>query len=99
MSASVNEKQVNPSVIYKLILVGLSIPMIFISLFSGIMGAFGYGTVLVNGELITGIAALPASLLIGLAFIGVFTAVFGTMIFIGLWCYSKFRPLKIKVSD
>ncbi len=99
MSTSANEKQVNASVIYKLILIGLSIPMIFISLFSGIMGAFGYGTVLVNGELITGIAALPASLLIGLAFIGVFTAVFGTMIFIGLWCYSKFRPLKIKVSD
>lgn len=64
-----------------------------------IMGAFGYGTVLVNGELITGIAALPASLLIGLAFIGVFTAVFGKIIFIGLWCYSKFRPLKIKVID
>lgn len=99
MSTSVNEKQVNASVIYKLILIGLSIPMIFISLLSGIMGTLGYGTVLVNGELITGIAALPASLLIGLAFIGVFTAVFGTMIFIGLWCYSKFRPLKIKVSD
>lgn len=64
-----------------------------------IMGALGYGTVLVNGELITGIAALPASLLIGLAFIGVFTAVFGTIIFIGLWCYSKFRPLKIKVIN
>lgn len=99
MSTSVNEKQVNASVIYKLILIGLSIPMIFISLLSGIMGGFGYGTVLVNGELITGIAALPASLLIGLAFIGIFTAVFGTMIFIGLWCYSKFRPLKIKVID
>ena len=29
MSTSVNEKLVNPSVIYKLILVGLSIPVIF----------------------------------------------------------------------
>ncbi|EMQ4857037.1 hypothetical protein AAIB78_001653 [Morganella morganii] len=50
MSTSANEKQVNASVIYKLILIGLSIPMIFISLLSGIMGAFGYGTVLVNGK-------------------------------------------------
>jgi len=38
MSTSANEKQVNASVIYKLILTGLSIPMIFISLLSGIMG-------------------------------------------------------------
>ncbi|EOZ5674032.1 TPA: hypothetical protein RG697_003193 [Morganella morganii] len=99
MNNSVNEKQISSAVIYKLMLIGLSIPMMFLSVIFGVMGMFGYGTVLINGEMITGIAALPASLLFGLIFIAIFTIIFGTMIFIGLWCYSKFRPLKIKTID
>lgn len=39
--------------------------MLFISICCGIMGALGYGTVLINGEPVTGITALPASVLIG----------------------------------
>lgn len=39
--------------------------MLFISICRGIMGALGYGTVLINGESVTGITALPASVLIG----------------------------------
>ncbi|MEM7863088.1 hypothetical protein Q4Q81_17755, partial [Morganella morganii] len=62
-------------VIYKLILIGLSIPMLFISICRGIMGALGYGTVLINGESVTGITALPASVLIGTLFIGAFTVI------------------------
>lgn len=47
--------------------------MLFISICRGIMGALGYGTVLINGESVTGITALPASVLIGTLFIGAFT--------------------------
>ncbi|KJY03399.1 hypothetical protein [Morganella morganii] len=68
MNNSVNEKQISSAVIYKLMLIGLSIPMMFLSVLFGVMGMFGYGTVLINGEMITGIAALPASLLFGLNF-------------------------------
>ncbi|EMO4161777.1 hypothetical protein R7Q53_000747 [Morganella morganii] len=59
--------------------------MLFISICRGIMGALGYGTVLINGESVTGITALPASVLIGAVFIGAFTVIS--------------RPLKITVID
>lgn len=49
--------------------------MLFISICCGIMGALGCGTVLINGESVTGITALPASVLIGAVLIGAFTVI------------------------
>jgi len=94
-----NDKNISSLVIYKLMLIGFGVSIMVLSTIIGIAGIFGAGVVKFNDKLITGIAALPVSLFSGLLITVGFTAIFGTLTFIGLWLYSKVRPLKIKVID
>ncbi|WP_312951458.1 hypothetical protein [Superficieibacter sp.] len=92
-------KRVKASVIYRLMLIGLGIPMFIFSLICGLLGMFGYNMVNWNNETVHGVLALPIALLSGL-FISVFFTLFlGTICCVGLWIYSRFRPLQVKVLD
>lgn len=92
-------KRVKASVIYRLMLIGLSIPMLIFSLICGVMGIFGYDMVSWNNETVHGVLALPLALVSGLFISVLFTMFFGTIVCFGLWVYSRFRPLQVKVLD
>lgn len=95
----VSIKRVKASVIYRLMLIGLAVPMLIFSLFCGVMGIFGYDMVKWNNESIHGILALPVALFSGLMVTVFFTAFLGSIICLGLWIYSRFRPLQVKTFD
>ncbi|VFS61627.1 Uncharacterised protein [Kluyvera cryocrescens] len=52
-----------------------------------------------NNESIHGILALPVALFSGLMVTVFFTAFLGSIICLGLWIYSRFRPLQVKTFD
>ncbi|WP_075181565.1 hypothetical protein [Pantoea sp. 1.19] len=94
-----SKRKVSGLVIYPLMLKGFGISAMLLSFIMGIAGVFGAGVVKFNNEVITGLAALPVSLLIGVIMTLIFTAIFGTMTFIGLWLYSKVRALSVSVIE
>ena len=99
VAPEIGMKRVKASIIYRLMLIGLSIPVLGFCVISGVMGMFGYDMVKWNDQTVHGVLALPVALFSGL-FISVLMTVFlGSIICFGLWIYSRFRPLRVKVFD
>ncbi|AID27598.1 hypothetical protein DUQ00_02495 [Salmonella bongori] len=95
----VEVKRVKACIIYRLMLIGFGIPMVGFSFICGVMGIFGYDMVKWNNQTIHGLLALPTALFSGL-FVSVLMTVFlGSIACLGLWIYSRFRPLQVKVLD
>lgn len=97
--SGITVKRVKASIIYRLILIGLGIPVFIFSFICGVMGIFGYDMVKWNNEVIHGILALPVALFSSLLITVLFTAMFGSVVCLGLWIYSRFRPLEVKTLD
>lgn len=92
-------KRIKPSAIYRLIFIGLGIPLMIFALISGVMGIFGADVVKWNNEPVHGILALPTALFSGVLVTALFTAFFGSAVCLGLWIYSRFRPLQVRTLD
>ncbi len=96
---SVSIKRIKASIIYRLLLIGLGLPMMTFSLVCGVLGLFGYDMVKWNDQSIHGALAIPAALFSGLFITVLFTVFVGSIACLGLWVYSRFRPLQVKVLD
>lgn len=97
--AVIDTKRIKARSIYRLLLIGLSIPMGVLGFIFGLFGCFGYDTVSWNQHYIHGLLALPVGLFIGVLMSAIMTAIIGSLSCLGLWIYSRFRPLKITVLD
>ncbi|EGB61426.1 hypothetical protein DXT09_02410 [Escherichia coli] len=98
-TSTVQIKRIKPSIIYRLLLIGLGTPMVIYGLVCGVLGMFGYDQVRWNDTVIHGLLALPAGLLAGLSVSVFLTVVIGTIACFGLWLYSLVRPLTIETRD
>lgn len=96
---AVSIKRVKASIIYRLFLIGFGIPMIVFSFACGVMGLFGYDMVKWNDQTVHGLLAIPVALFSGLFVTVLFTVFIGSITCLGLWVYSRFRPLQVKVMD
>lgn len=83
--------------IYKLVFTGLLFGLLPLCVLFGIMALFGMSTVTWNDQPVTGPSALVVSPLIGVFLSLLFTAILGSVIALGLWVFSKFRPMNIYV--
>ena len=98
-SSGTTLKRIKPSAIYRLMLIGLGIPLQIFAVVCGIMGIFGADMVKWNNQPVHGILALPASIVSALFVTVLFTAFLGSVSCLGLWIYSRFRPLEVKTLD
>lgn len=98
-TSAVQLKRIKPSIIYRLLLIGLGTPLVIYGLVCGILGMFGYDEVRWNDTVIHGLLALPAGLLAGLSVSVFLTVMIGTIACFGLWLYSLVRPLTIETRD
>ena len=79
--------------IYKIAFVGLLCSFMPLCLFFGVLAMFGFNTITWNGQAIHGLNGFllsPVIALIGIVLMGAFL---GTACAVGLWVFSKFRPL------
>lgn len=82
--------------VYKLVFIGLACAMIPLSIFFGLLACFfGANTITWNGQAIYGYMALLVSPLVGLVSAGIFTLFLGTSCMVGLWLFSRFKPLSL----
>jgi hypothetical protein len=90
-------RRIRTGSIFRIVAAGtfLSITPFFILM--GVLAAFGMDTLKWNDQPVLGLRALIAGPFMGLFAAAVFTAMMGLMLSLGLWLYSKFRPLSIRV--
>ena len=98
-STDVTLKRIKPSSIYRLMLIGLGIPLQIFAVVCGVMGIFGADMVKWNDQPVHGILALPAAIFSALFVTVLFTAFLGSVTCLGLWIYIRFRPLEVKTLD
>lgn len=90
-------RKVRAGTIYKLLFVGLLISFIPLGVFFGITALFGADTVTWNGEHIHGVVALFAGPAISIFVALCFTGFLGSLTSLGLWVFSKVRPIQLRV--
>lgn len=92
-------KKVSARTVFKLIFVGLNVSLILWGVIYGLLALFGFSVLKVNGQFVVGIEGLFAGPLIGIMvalLASIFSGVFSVM---GLWIFSKFRPLQIEFES
>lgn len=90
--------RISVGTLFKLVALGLTLSLIPLTLLLGIFALFGASTVNWNQQPVTGVSGLLTSPLIGLLLATAFTMFLGTCMAFGLWLYSKFRPLTLRVK-
>ena len=81
--------------IFKLVALGLFASFLPLSILMGVFASLGANTVTLNKEPIHGVAAFVVAPLIGVFVSLVFTLFVGSLMSIGLWIFSKYKPLTI----
>ena len=101
MSAEIEQvlvvRKVKAASIYKLLLCGLLIVFVPLGVVFGISAFFGADTVKWNNQPIHGAAALFAGSALSVFIALLFTGFLGTLTSLGLWLFSRFRTISIRV--
>ena len=82
---------------FKLAAIGFCFSLIPFATLMGCFALFGFHTVTWNSEPVVGLKGLLASPFIGLFVALFFSLIVGTMLAVGLWIYSFFEPLRIRL--
>lgn len=85
--------------VFKLAAVGLACSLLPLSVFFGVLAAFGAQTITWNGQHLTGLSGLAMSPVVGLMLTGIGTLFLGSACAFGLWLYSLVRPMTILVKS
>jgi len=85
--------------VFKLVGIGLACSVIPLSLLTGLLAMGGASTLMVNRQIVTGMPALVLSPLAGALMVLVLTLLLGSCMALGLWLFSKFRPMTLLVLD
>ena len=83
--------------VYKLVFTGFVCGFLPLCIIFGVLALFGMNTVTLNGQPVTGPSALILGPLLGVILSLVFTAIFGSIIALGLWIFARFKPMDIYV--
>lgn len=93
--------RISAGTLFKLVGLGLTLTLVPFTLLMGVFALFGASTISWNQQPVTGVSGLLASPFIGFFLAAMFTMFLGACMTLGLWLYSKFRPLTllVKVAD
>lgn len=98
---TISLKKMSAGSIYKILLLGLTYSLVPLGLFNGILAAVGVNllTLRWNGEAVHGFSAIIISPIFCFILALVLTGIVGSLVWLGLWIYSQFRPLTLRVSS
>ncbi len=99
MFTAISTHRLSVGSVYKLWLIGLSVSMVSLGVLFGVLAMFGFNTVTWNEQPLHGVAGLIGGPLLGVFVALLFTAIFGSAAALGLWLYSKFRPITLLVKN
>lgn len=90
-------RRLKASAVLKIHFIGLAGFLVPLSLVQGTLATFGFNSLVWNGTYLHGAGALLAGPLMGLALAALLTLAMTPFSFLGLWLYSCWRPLQLKV--
>ena len=85
--------------VYKLVGIGLTCSLVPLSVLLGILAFFGVGPVSWSAKPLQGALGLALYPVLGVILAVVLTFTVGSACVVGLWLYSKFRPLVLWASN
>jgi hypothetical protein len=85
--------------VYKLVFTGLLAGFFPIFLLFGILGSMDMASLSWNEQPVTGLKAILIGPLMGVFMALLFTALIGSVMALGLWLYSRFKPLSIEYEE
>lgn len=88
-------RQLSTGSVYKLIACGTVCSLVPLMTIMGLLSTFGWSSVNMNGQALTGVSGLLLSPLLGLLLALLLTALLGSLVALGLWVYSFIRPLQL----
>lgn len=94
----ISATRISTGTVYKLWFVGLLTVMLPFGTLAGVLAAFGFNTVTWNGQLLHGFSGLVGGTFIGVFFPVLATSIFGSVSALGLWLFSKFRPISVSLQ-
>lgn len=98
MFKEITIQRISVGTLFKLVGFGLALTLMPFSILMGCLAMFGASTVGWNQQPVTGFAGLLAAPLIGLCLTIIFTILIGSCMALGLWLYSRFRPITLQVK-
>lgn len=98
MFTKISTTRISTGSIYKLWFIGLSASLLPFGILLGVLALFGFNTVTWNGQPVHGLSGLVSGPLIGGLVAVLFTAFLGSAAALGLWLFSKFKPISIAVK-
>lgn len=98
MFKEIEVQRVAMGTLFKLAGLGLLLTLVPFGLLMGCFALFGASTVHWNQQSVTGVSGLLLSPLIGLLLAALFTMFLGSCMSLGLWIYSRFRPLTLLIK-
>jgi len=96
MSETLRIQRLRGGTLFKVIFIGNCLFFIPFSVLMGILSFFGAATLKWNGQPLAGFAGLIASPFIGVFITLLVSAFLWVSTFIGLWLYSKFKPIELE---
>jgi hypothetical protein len=85
--------------VYRFSAIGAVFGLVPLFTLFGILASVGLFNLTWNDEAVTGPRALIVGPLMGAFFALICTAIFGSSLALGLWIYSKFRPISLEYEE
>jgi hypothetical protein len=85
--------------LYKLLIIGLFIPIFILGLSLGIAGYFGYATVTFNDHQVFGFQAFMVSSMIGIFLPILLSAVLWCFIAFGVWVWTRVWKMNLTIKE
>lgn len=85
--------------LFKLVFIGLAIPMFLLSFTFGLFSLFGFDVVMFNNEYVYGFTGLFTSIMIGLLLPLVFASMVWVCVILGTWIFTRFHTITLKVKQ
>jgi len=85
--------------LYKLLYIGLVIPLSLFFLFCAIASYFGFSTVSLNGDYVFGIKGLITGCVLGIIFPIIFAGLLWCLIAFGLWVWTRLSRLTLTIKE
>ena len=90
--------RISAGTLFKLAGLGLVLTLVPFALLMGCFAFFGASTVIWNQQPVTGVTGFVVSPFMGLLLAAIFTMLLGSCMTLGLWLYSRFRPITLLVK-
>jgi len=96
MSESIQIRRLTARTVFRIVALGMLVPIIGFTLMCGMLAYGGSQAVFFNGRAVTGLDGLLLSMALAPIFWALASVVIWLQLIVGLWFYSLIRPIEIR---